>query len=179
MIYRCMLEKCPHGAEPCELSPVEYNSCMKSTPCPIGEDDPFMLVDDENEFFCMIVGTRTFDDYDTLKSIMDKMLVNKQEKDIVIVSGGARGADSLAERYAHENGHQLIVFPANWDEEKNRAGYNRNERMHEYLAKKEDKGVIAFWDGASKGTTHSFQLSKQYHNPMKCYNYKKKVFVKV
>ena len=179
MIYRCMIEKCPHGAEPCEMSTYDYNSCMHSSPCPIGEGDPFMPVDDENEFFCMIIGTRTFDDYETMKDTVDKMLINKKNKDIVVVSGGANGADSLAEQYAREKGYQLVVFPANWDEEGKRAGYNRNKRMHEYLSKKEDKGVIAFWDGASKGTAHSFSLSKKYHNPIKCYNYKEKVFVKV
>lgn len=64
-------------------------------------------------FYCLVVGSRTFDDYELMKKKLDHILKNYHR--IVIVSGGARGADSLAERYAKEKGYPLKVFPAEWD----------------------------------------------------------------
>lgn len=141
-------------------------------------DSYFTMVNELNEFFCLIVGSRTFSDYDLLEEKTDKLLQNKQEKDITIVSGGAQGADKLAEKYAKKRGHRLIVMPADWygNEENtgkyNRAaGYERNARMHEFISTKEDRGVIAFWDGKSKGTQHSFELAKRYNNPLRVIQY--------
>lgn len=98
---------------------------------------------------------------------MDKLLQNKQKKTIVIVTGGAEGTDSLAERYAKERGYQLLIMRANWSEEGNAAGYNRNEKMHRYISVKEDRAVVAFWDGSSKGTKHSFRLAEKYKNQLR------------
>ncbi len=39
-----------------------------------------------------------------------------------VVSGGMRGADTLAEQYARENGLELIVFPAEWERHGRKAG---------------------------------------------------------
>ena len=39
--------------------------------------------------------------------------------------------------------------------------------MHEYLSKQKSRGVIAFWDGKSKGTAHSFELAKEFDNPIR------------
>lgn len=48
----------------------------------------------------------------------------------------------------------------------------RNEQMHRYIASKQDRGVIAFWDGESKGTFQSFDLSKKYNNQIRVIKYK-------
>ena len=62
-----------------------------------------------------IVGSRTFEDYDAMCSFIDEKLVAMEHPTIeAVVSGGARGADTLAERYAQERGLQMIVFPAEW-----------------------------------------------------------------
>lgn len=34
-----------------------------------------------------------------------------------------------------------------------------------------DRGVVAFWDGQSKGTAHNFELAIKYNTPIKIYNY--------
>ncbi len=34
------------------------------------------------------------------------------------------------------------------------------------LAQFEVRKVIAFWDGVSKGTAHSFKLAEKYHNQL-------------
>lgn len=127
------------------------------------------LRDKFNPFYCLVVGSRGFNDYNLMCQILDYMLQNKTY--IVIVSGGAKGADSLAERYAKERGLELKVFPADWDKYGKSAGYRRNEQMHLWISARHNRGVVAFWDSISKGTAHNFELCKTYGNPIRCYNY--------
>lgn len=116
-------------------------------------------------FVCLVVGSRTFNNYELLKTKLDQLLQNQSK--IVIVSGGAKGADSLAERYAKEKGYPVRIFPADWDKYGKSAGYKRNEQMHQYIAKAERRGVVAFWQNNSKGTAHNFELTKKYNNPLR------------
>lgn len=116
-------------------------------------------------FYCLVVGSRTFKDYDFLSSKLDSLLKNQDK--VTIVSGGAYGADSLAEKYALDNDLPLVLFRANWDRDGNAAGFKRNARMHEYISQFEKRGCVAFWDGISKGTKHNFDLAKKYNTPLK------------
>ena len=118
----------------------------------------------DDVFYCLVVGSRTFTDYEFLKQKLDHLLQNY--KTIVIVSGGAAGADRLAEKYATEKDYSFVCFPADWSKG-GRGGYERNEKMHQYISRFPHRGVVAFWDGQSKGTAHSFELSKRFKNPMK------------
>ena len=118
-----------------------------------------------NAFFCLVVGSRTFSDYILLKRKLDHILQNK--KHIVIVSGGAKGADQLAEKYAKENGYFLKIFPAEWDKYGKSAGYIRNEKMHQFINNFSDRGVVAFWKDESKGTAQNFELAKKYNNQIR------------
>lgn len=95
----------------------------------------------------------------------DALLADKT--DIEIVSGGCSGADALAERYAHSHGYPLQIFPADWSRYGKRAGYVRNREMHAYISTFAERGVIAFWDGTSKGTAQSFALAKEFDNPIR------------
>lgn len=117
------------------------------------------------KFYLLIAGSRTFNNYNLLKEKCDYVLQNYN--DIVIVSGGAKGADTLAEQYAKEKNYELIVFPAEWDVYGKSAGYRRNEKMHQYISQFEKRGVICFWDGASRGTRHNFDLCTTYNNPLR------------
>ena len=116
-------------------------------------------------FHCLIVGSRGYTDYASFKAKCDALLADKT--DIEIVSGGASGTDALAERYAHERGYSLQIFPAVWSRYGKRAGYVRNREMHSYISTFIDRGVIAFWDGQSKGTAQSFALSMEFDNPLR------------
>lgn len=116
-------------------------------------------------FHCLIVGSRGYTDYAALKAKCDALLAGRT--DIEIVSGGASGTDAPAERYTHEHGHSLQVFPAEWSRYGKREGYVRNREMHSYISAFADRGVIAFWDGQSKGTAHSFALAKGFDNPLR------------
>jgi ABC-type enterochelin transport system substrate-binding protein len=100
----------------------------------------------------IIAGGRNFNDYNKLIESCDNILVN--QKDVEIVSGTAAGADTLGERYAQEKGYEVKKFPAQWDLYGKSAGYKRNQQMAEYA-----DGLIAFWDGKSKGTKHMIDIA--------------------
>lgn len=116
-------------------------------------------------FYCLVVGSRSFNDYNLLKNKLDILLKNKHK--IVIVSGGARGTDTLAGKYARENNYILKVINAEWDIYGKLAGYIRNEKMHKYISYAKDRGVVMFWYGESKGTYQNFELAKKYKNQIK------------
>ena len=103
-------------------------------------------------FKVIIAGSRDFDNYNLLVEVSNQLL--KEESDIEIVSGTARGADSLGERYALENNYKLTKFPADWSLYGKSAGYRRNVDMGNYA-----DALIAFCDGISKGTKHMIDIA--------------------
>lgn len=105
----------------------------------------------------IIAGSRGFSNYDLLKTKCDYYLSKLDE--VIIVSGGARGADSLGERYAREKGYQVEQYLADWNRYGKSAGYRRNAEMAEVA-----DGLIAFWDGKSSGTKHMIDLMKKKTN---------------
>lgn len=119
-----------------------------------------------NEIRIIVAGGRDFDDYDllseTLKEYTDKF--RSEEKDrIVIISGGARGADKLGEKFALSNGFIHRIILADWDRYGKSAGYIRNRQMAIHAAGAGDRGVLfAFWDGKSRGTKHMIDLAEKY-----------------
>ena len=113
----------------------------------------------------MIIGSRGYTDYAAFEAKCDALLADKT--DIEIVSGGCSGTDAMAERYAHSRGYPLQIFPADWSRYGKRAGYVRNREMHAYISTFPERGVIAFWDGHSKGTAQSFALAKELDNPIR------------
>ena len=109
----------------------------------------------------IIAGSRDFNDFVFLAKKCDEILLNESAEDLEFVCGMARGADLLGKRYADKWGYSVKCFPANWDKYGKSAGYRRNEDMALYA--KEDNGVlIAFWDGASKGTKHMIDLANKH-----------------
>lgn len=117
-------------------------------------------------FKVIIAGGRDFNDYELLKQKCDYYLSNLDTKDIVIISGAARGADSLGEKYANEKGYKIDSHPANWNKYGKSAGYRRNSEMAEIA-----NGVICFWDGKSKGTKHMIDIAKNKGLPIKIIKY--------
>lgn len=77
------------------------------------------------------------------------------------VSGAARGADRLGERWATINSVPVKLFPAAWraveGEVDRRAGFLRNTRMAEYA-----DALVAVWDGESPGTAHMIKTAEHY-----------------
>lgn len=116
-------------------------------------------------FYCIVAGSRTFSDYELLEQKLNIALQNQQN--IVIVSGGAKGADALAEQYAKEHGYQLRIFPAHWDKYGKKAGMIRNKEMHSFISRFPNRGCVCFWDGASPGTKNNFDLCAQFNTPLR------------
>ncbi len=110
-----------------------------------------------------VVGSRSFNNAEIFNEKMNWIINNIQVD--TIVSGGAKGADSLASEFAKQHDLELIEFIPEWDKYGKKAGFIRNE-----LIWREADFGIAFWDGKSKGTKHSFELSKKYKKPLYVYN---------
>ena len=102
-----------------------------------------------------VVGSRDFNDYGLLKSKLDA--IHKRKPITLIISGGAKGADSLSEKWAKENNIETLIFIPDWNKFGKRAGFLRNEDII-----KNSDAVVACWDGKSKGTKHSIDLAKKY-----------------
>jgi hypothetical protein len=102
----------------------------------------------------VIAGSRTFNDFDFLVATMFRLF---PKKDIIteIVSGAAKGADQLGEKWAKMVGIPIKQFPAEWNKYGKSAGYRRNAEMALYC-----DSVVAFWDGKSKGTKHMIDIAK-------------------
>ena len=114
-----------------------------------------------------VIGSRNFNNYDLLEKILDKEQISS------LVSGGARGADSLAVRYARRRGILFREFLANWNDISHpdalvryhpdgkpydaRAGMRRNMDIVQAADK-----VIAFWDARveNSGTFDAMQKAK-------------------
>lgn len=64
---------------------------------------------DAEAFYCLMVGSRSFSDYEFFVTKCDHLLRNW--KNIIIVSGGAYGTDALAKRYAADRHYATKSFP--------------------------------------------------------------------
>lgn len=116
-------------------------------------------------FYCLVVGSRDFNDSELLKRTLDRLLENHDA--VTIISGGAKGADTLTEAYAVEHGYQSVIFKPDWKQYGRGAGIKRNEQMHQFIAEQDNRVCVAFWDGQSKGTQSNFKLAQKYNNPLR------------
>jgi len=102
-----------------------------------------------------IIGGRDFNDYKLLKSVCEKHQIS------TIVSGGAKGADSLAEQYAKEKNIQTEIYLPDWNKHGRSAGFIRNTEIVDAA-----DFIVAFWDGISKGTNHSITIAEKMDKPI-------------
>lgn len=110
-----------------------------------------------------VIGSRSFNDREKLYSVLNK----NKDKIKLVVSGGARGADTLATQWASDYGVPYLVFPALWRNPETLAfdrgaGMRRNRLIIEY-----SDVVIAFYDGSSRGTANSIEIAQQLKKPIK------------
>lgn len=121
-----------------------------------------------SKFKIIVAGGRSFNNYDLLEQKLDYYLSSKINEgyDIVIISGTAKGADSLGEKYAINKGYEIERFPANWDKYGKSAGYRRNVDM----ANAAD-ACIVFWDGTSPGSKHMIDIANTKRLALRVVNY--------
>lgn len=118
----------------------------------------------ETSFKVIIAGGRDFSDYALLSEKCDYYLGEKTN--VEVVSGGAKGADNLGERYAKERNIPVKLFLADWVKLGKRAGFVRNAEMAEYA-----DALIAFWDKSSKGTKHMIDTANEKELSVKVVQY--------
>lgn len=120
------------------------------------------------EYFRIIIaGGRDFYNYELLKAKCNSILSSKAATHrIIVVSGAAKGADSLGEQYAREKGYTVEQYPADWNTHGRAAGPIRNAQM----ANSAD-ALIAFWDGQSRGTQSMINIARAKGLPVRVIRY--------
>lgn len=108
-----------------------------------------------------IIGSRDFDNYSLLHRIVNNLSFEIDE----IVSGGAKGEDSLGEKYAKENNIKTNIFYPDWDTYGKKAGFIRNKDIID-----NSDFVLAFWDKRSPGTKDSLLYAKKMNKPIRIVN---------
>lgn len=126
----------------------------------------------------IIAGDRNITDYKIVKSAVEAALKSWNcGTDAVdeVVSGCARGIDTLGEKWAETNGVKVVKFPAKWDKldgdwveikvnkwgkkYNSKAGFIRNQQMAEYATH-----LIAIQtNGPTNGTQSMIRLGKKYN----------------
>lgn len=84
-----------------------------------------------------------------------------------IVSGGARGIDQCARRYAQAHGLKLTEFLPDYEQFGRGAPLRRNLTIIDYADQ-----VLAFWDGESRGTRFVIENCKKQGKPLRVFKLK-------
>jgi predicted Rossmann fold nucleotide-binding protein DprA/Smf involved in DNA uptake len=98
----------------------------------------------------LITGSRTFDDKTALFKALDGIEFD------TLISGGAKGADSIAEEYCLLNGIEVAQYLPEYDKFGRGAPIVRNKSMVALC-----DTVLAVWDGQSKGTKSTIDFAKK------------------
>lgn len=123
---------------------------------PLSEDKEYSLSDRRRH-------KQELERWHIMKAVSEASL---EQKIIVtsVVSGGARGVDTLANRRAVEWEVPFTEYPADWYKYGKGAGFLRNIQMLDNC-----EAVIAIWDGKSKGTAHTIKEAKKRNLPLHIY----------
>ncbi len=101
----------------------------------------------------LIVGSRSITDFDLSPYV-------KEDVD-TIISGGAGGVDTLAERYADLKRISKYILRPKYNIYGRGAPLKRNEEMVEIADE-----VLVIWDGKSKGTNYTLNYAKKINKPI-------------
>ena len=118
-----------------------------------GDENEMMMdsweVEEDREVSVLVCGGRKFNGWTAMQRALDRIRPD------VIIHGAAAGADSMAGRYAQENGIECQEFPAEWERYGRSAGYRRNQEM---LDEGKPDLVVAFPGGP--GTQNMVKISR-------------------
>jgi len=96
----------------------------------------------------LICGSRDFLDGQAAFRFLDSL----RTQPTLVISGAARGADTIARAWAIHRKIPLQEYPADWKLHGKGAGFRRNLEMLDAC-----EVVVAFWDGSSPGTQHTLR----------------------
>jgi hypothetical protein len=111
---------------------------------------------DKEKFRVMVSGSRNWVDTDLIYKELDKLLTTFPGK-LILIHGGASGADDIANSWAKVNNVPVEVFMPKWEELGKKAGALRNIEM---VKSGVDTG-LAFMIDNSPGTSHAISLFKK------------------
>ena len=97
----------------------------------------------------LIAGSRTIKDFDLSPYITENV--------DTIISGGAKGIDTIAEEYADKRKLSKLIIRPQYEKYGRAAPIKRNEEMV-LMADK----VLVIWDGKSKGTKHTIDFAEKH-----------------
>ena len=103
----------------------------------------------------IVAGSRSITDAAVIKAALK--YIQRKWNVSSIITGGANGVDCIAASMAAQRGINVAVCEANWNYHGKSAGYIRNA----FMATLAD-GLLAIWDGKSKGTKHMIELAKKH-----------------
>lgn len=101
----------------------------------------------------LIIGSRSIRDFDLSHYISSDV--------DAIISGGANGIDSLAEKYADDHRISKYILRPRYDLYGRAAPLRRNEEMIDMC-----DAILVIWDGHSKGTQYSIKYAKKKDKPI-------------
>ncbi len=111
---------------------------LGSGPGPGGHQWPAMQLQPntnaDKDVAVLLCGSRDWTDEDTVRAQLDRAVGRFGAERLVVIAGGARGADRQAEACARELGPAVEVYPARWDRHGRSAGYRRIVQMLDRLA---------------------------------------------
>ena len=130
-----------------------------------------------SRFYLLIAGSRHYVDEDTFeREVGEHVGPASLHHEIVIVEGGAQGADRLARQYAEGRGLELEEFRAEWSKYGRAAGPKRNDKMTAWVKEQavghDEALALFFWDGESKGTGQCIRSAIARGLPVKIWNIK-------
>ena len=101
----------------------------------------------------LIAGSRGIEDFDISNYIT--------KETVLIISGGANGVDSIAERYADKNKISKLILRPQYALYGKGAPLKRNETMVDI-----SDAVLLIWDGVSKGSKYTMDYAKKHNKPI-------------
>ena len=101
----------------------------------------------------LIVGSRSIGKFD-----LSKYIPSETE---LIISGGAKGMDYIAEEYADNHRIFKLILLPKYELYGKAAPIKRNEEMVEIADQ-----VLVVWDGISKGTRATIEYAKKKNKPL-------------
>lgn len=101
----------------------------------------------------LIVGSRSIEDID-----LSEYVPSETE---LIISGGAKGVDTVAEKYADEHKISKLILRPQYDLYRKAAPLKRNEMMVDLA-----DAVIVVWDGVSRGARYTAEYAKRKNKPV-------------
>jgi hypothetical protein len=121
-----------------------------------------------NGFTVLVCGDRNWDDYKAIERELDKLRTQYGPM-LVIIQGGAKGADNHALTFAVDNDVESVTFKADWEKHGKAAGPIRNRKM---LKDGEPRLVLAFHKNLSKskGTLDMIFVANKAGVPIRIYS---------